>query len=202
MSQRGVVREPNPPYLLRLNLQALAMTDTQFARLCHDNPDMRLELTAQHTLVIMSPTGAKTGWRNSRLNQRLATWAEHDGTGLAFDSSTGFTLPNGARRSPDAAWLRRERWDALSDDQQDGLAPVCPDFVVELRSPEDRLSTLQAKMREYLANAAQLGWLLDPSTRRVYMYRPQHLVEVLEDPETLPGDPILPGFALQPREIW
>ena len=202
MSQSSAVLDFNPPYLLQLNIQALDLTDAQFDRLCHDNPDLRLELTAQRTLVIMSPTGSKTGWRNSKLNQRLANWAEQDGTGLAFDSSTGFTLPNGAKRSPDAAWVRRARWEALSEEQQEGLAPLCPDFVVELRSPDDRLVILQEKMEEYIANGAQLGLLLDPSTRRVYIYHPQSPVEVLEDPATLSGDPVLPGFVFNPHEIW
>lgn len=202
MSQPSVVLDHNPSYLLQLNVQAIDLTDTQFDRLCHDNPDLRLELTAQRTLVIMSPTGSKTGWRNSKLNQRLANWAEQDGTGLAFDSSTGFTLPNGAKRSPDAAWVRRERWEALSEAQQEGLAPLCPDFVVELRSPDDRLTALQEKMEEYITNGAQLGWLMDPRTRQVYIYRPQSIVEVLETPPILSGDPVLPGFVFHPHEIW
>lgn len=202
MSQPSVVLDHHPSYLLQLNIQAIDLTDAQFDRLCHDNPDLRLELTAQRTLVIMSPTGSKTGWRNSKLTQRLANWAEQDGTGLAFDSSTGFTLPNGAKRSPDAAWVRRARWEALSEAQQEGLAPLCPDFVVELRSPDDRLITLQEKMAEYIANGAQLGWLLDPHTSQVYIYRPQSIVEVLEAPPTLSGEPVLPGFVFHPHEIW
>ena len=150
----------------------------------------------------MAPTGTKTGWRNSRLNQRLATWAEQDGTGLCFDSSTGFSLPNGAKRSPDASWVKRERWEALSEEQQEGFAPICPDFVVELRSPEDRLALLQEKMSEYLKTGAQLGWLIDPMERRVYVYRAGTQPECLPDPSTVGGDPLLPGFRLGLPEIW
>lgn len=192
----------NTSHLLTLSVRSAGLTDEQFYRLCQDNPDLRLELTAQRELVIMAPTGSKTGWRNSRLNQRLANWAERDGTGLSFDSSTGFTLPSGAKRAPDAAWVRRERWEALSEEQQEGFAPFCPDFVVELRSPRDSLSVLQDKMAEYLENGARLGWLIDPIDRRVYLYHPGQPVECLESPMTLSGDAVLPGFVFDVREIW
>src|ERR671938_1848065 len=160
------------PYVLRLNVKSLRLTDEQFLQLCADNEDLRLELTAAGELVIMPPTGLMTGWRNSRLTQRLATWAEQDGTGLAFDSSTLFTLPNGAKRSPDASWVRRNRWEALSGEQREGIGPFCPDFVSDLRSPSDRISTLQDKMAEYIDHGAQLGWLIDPYDRRGHIYRP------------------------------
>ena len=202
MPQPYLARDQETPYSLTLNIRAIGLTDEQFYRLCQDNPDLRLELTAQRELVIMPPTGSKTGWRNSRLNQRLANWAEQDGTGLSFDSSTGFALPNGAKRSPDAAWMKRERWDALTEEQQEGFAPLCPDFVVELRPPEDPLSTLQDKMLEYMDNGAQLGWLIDPIDRCVYIYHPRQPVERLENPTTVSADPILPGFVFDVREIW
>jgi Uma2 family endonuclease len=188
--------------LLKLNVQSIGLTGSQFYRLCQANRDLRLELTAEGELVIMPPTGSKTGWRNSKLNQRLANWAEANDTGLSFDSSTGFTLPNGAKRSPDAAWVKRERWEGLSEEEQEGFAPLCPDFVAELRSPEDSLSALQRKLGEYMANGASLGWLIDPSNRRIYVYRPQQPVQLLDDPETVTGDPVLPGFILNLREIW
>ncbi|HXG68411.1 MAG TPA: Uma2 family endonuclease [Blastocatellia bacterium] len=202
MAQTTSVMENGTPRSLTLNLQSIYLTDEQFYRLCRDNPDLRLELTAQRELLIMSPTGSKTGWRNSKINQRLANWAEKDGTGVSFDSSTGFTLPNGAKRSPDAAWALREKWESLTDEQQEKFAPLCPDFVVELRSPDDRLADLQEKMAEFLENGARLGWLFDPKNRRVYVYRPGQPVECLEDPETISGDPVLPGFAFSPSEIW
>ncbi|OGG46940.1 MAG: hypothetical protein A3F84_21005 [Candidatus Handelsmanbacteria bacterium RIFCSPLOWO2_12_FULL_64_10] len=192
----------NTSHLLTLSVRSAGLTDEQFYRLCQDNPDLRLELTARRELVITAPTGSKTGWRNSRLNQRLANWAERDGTGLSFDSSTGFTLPGGAKRAPDAAWIRRERWEALNEEQQEGFAPLCPDFVVELRSSQDSLSVLQDKMSEYLENGARLGWLIDPVDRRVYLYHPGQPLECLESPAMLSGDPVLPGFVFDVREIW
>lgn len=200
MAQAAIAEHTTSP--LMLNVRSTGLTDEQFHGLCRDNPDLRLEMTPQRELVIMAPTGSKTGWRNSRLNQRLANWAERDGSGLSFDSSTGFTLPDGAKRAPDAAWIRRERWEALSEEQQEGFAPLCPDFVVELRSPQDGLSALQDKMSEYLECGVRLGWLIDPVNRCVYIYRPEQPAECLESPGLLTGDPVLPGFVFDVREIW
>jgi len=185
-----------------LNMESVQLTDEQFYSICGDNPDLRFELTAGRELVIMSPTGSKTGNRNSKINQRLANWADADGSGVCFDSSAGFTLPNGAKRSPDAAWIKRERWEALTETQQDEFAPICPDFVVELRSPTDTLGDLQNKMLEYIENGARLGWLFDPPTKRVYVYRLGQPVECLEDPSSLSGEPVLPAFVFEPNEIW
>jgi Uma2 family endonuclease len=187
---------------IKLNVQGVRLTEDQFVRLCQENPDLRLELTAKGELVIMPPAGSETGWRNNEISYFLTAWAKQDGTGLVFDSSTGFTLPNGARRSPDASWVRRERWNALTHDQREGFAPLCPDFVIELRSPTDRLSVLQEKMQEYIDNGAHLGWLIDPIDKRVHVYRPGQPVETLDDPATLSGDPALPGFVLHVRELW
>ena len=187
---------------VKINVQAVQLTDEQFVLLCQENPELRLEMTAQHELVIMPPTGSKTGWRNSRITQRLANWAETDGTGLVFDSSTGFRLPNGAKRSPDVSWLRRARWESLTEVQQNGFAPLCPDFVVELRSQQDRLAALQEKMQEYIATGAQLGWLIDPLEKRVHIYRLKQDVEIRDDPASLDGESIMPGFVLDVRELW
>ena len=200
MPQLATAPELGPPF--KLNVQAIKLTGEQFARLCQQNPDFRIELTAQQELVIMPPTGSRTGRRNSRLTRYLDLWAEAEGSGIAFDSSTMFTLPNGAIRSPDASWVRKERWDALTEDQQEGFAPLCPDFVVELRSRTDRLSDLHDKMQEYIDNGARLGWLIDPLDKRVYVYRPGQQLETLDDPATLSGDPVLPGFVLPVRELW
>ncbi|HLE72234.1 MAG TPA: Uma2 family endonuclease [Vicinamibacteria bacterium] len=183
-------------------MKSAGLTDEQFYQLCADNRELRLELTANRELVIMPPTGGETGRRNTRLTQRLANWAEKDGTGEAFASSTGFNLGNGAKRSPDAAWVRRSRWEALTEAQQEEFIPLCPDFVVELRSRKDRLRTLQAKMEEYIQNGAELGWLIDPSAKRVYVYRRGRPVECLEAPSTLSGEPVLPGFTFNASEIW
>ncbi len=150
----------------------------------------------------MPPAGSETGRRNNKLAVRVGTWAEADGTGVAFDSSAGFILPNGAIRSPDASWVKKERWEALSKNQQEGFAPLCPDFVVELRSPTDRLVDLHSKMQEYIDNGAHLGWLIDPIDKRAYVYRPGQPVESLDNPATLSGDPVLPGFVLPVHELW
>ena len=202
MAQIPSTIETSSPPCFRLNTQSVCLTDEQFYRLCQDNPDLRFELTVKRELLIMSPSGSKTGWRNSRVNQQLANWADENGEGLSFDSSAGFTLPNGAKRSPDAAWVRREVWDLLTEAQQEEFAPICPDFVVELRSPTDSLIGLQEKMNEYIENGARLGWLLDPKTRRAYLYRPNQPVECIENPSGLSGESVLPKFVFEPGEIW
>lgn len=178
------------------------LTGEEFVQLCRDNRDMRMELTSKGELILMPPTGSKTGLRNARVTQRLSAWAEADGSGFCFDSSTGFTLPNGARRSPDAAWVRRERWEALTEEEQEGFAPLCPDFVIELRSRSDNVPPLESKMVEYIANGTSMAWMLDQLRMRVYIYRADQQPEVLEDPKTVAGDPLLPGFVLNLREIW
>jgi Uma2 family endonuclease len=185
-----------------LELRNIRLTAAQFQRICRDNRDLRLELTSNGDLIIMPPTGSRTGQRNANLTRQLATWAQKDGTGVAFDSSTGFTLPDEAILSPDASWVRRERWDALSEEEQEGFAPLCPDFVIELRSHSNMLKSLQDKMQEYMENRAQLAWLIDPVERRVYIYRTGEEVETLIDPATVSADPILRGFVLQLAELW
>jgi len=187
---------------LSVNLQSIRLTDDQFYRLCEDNPEMRLELSARGELIVMSPTGSKTGLRNSRLTTQLGNWARKHGRGVAFDSSTRFSLPNGAKRSPDASWVPNERWDALSAEEQDGFAPLCPDFVLELRSPRDSLDTLKKKMSEYLDNGASLGWLLDPLNKRIYVFRPGEPIQCLDNPNRVEGEPTLPAFVLELDEIW
>ena len=202
MAQPPSMINQNAPYMLMVNVKSIRLTDKQFFALCRDNPDLRFELTASKELIIMPPTGSETGWRNSKLNQRLANWAESDGSGLTFDSSTGFTLPNGAKRSPDASWIAHQRWEALGREQRQVFAPLCPDFVAELRSPSDDLPTLRNKMLEYIENSARLGWLIDPGNRRVYIYRPGEPVEQLENPATVSGGLVLPGFVLSLPQIW
>jgi Uma2 family endonuclease len=187
---------------VKLSVRRVKLTEEQFALLCQENRNFRFELTAQQELVIMPPAGSETGWRNGRFTYRLIAWSDVDGTGLVFDSSAGFTLPNGAIRSPDAAWVKRDRWDALTQEQREKFAPLCPDFVVELRSRTDRLSDLQEKMQDYMDNGARLGWLLDPLDKRVHVYRPGQPVEVLDNPDTLSGDPVLLSFVLSVRELW
>ena len=202
MAMTSSTSERTTPHSFMLNVQSVHLTDEQFYRLCGDNPDLRFELTAERELLIMSPTGSKTGLRNARITQRLAAWTEQDGTGVCFDSSAGFTLPNGAKRSPDASWVRREVWEALTAEQQDEFSPICPELTVELRSPTDSLPDLQEKMKEYIENGTQLGWLFDPKSKRVFVYRPDQPVEEREDPTSMSGDPVLAGFVFDPDEIW
>jgi len=191
----------SPPLVLHLR-PAIEMTREQLFQFCQLNRDLRIERTAEGDLVIMPPTGGETGARNAKLIAQVIRWAEQDGSGVVFDSSTGFDLPNGATRSPDVAWVKRSRLAALTPEQKQGFLPLCPDFVIELRSPSDPLSTLQEKMEEYRANGAQLGWLIDPVERRVYVYRPGAPVECLDNPTELKGDPVLPGFVLDLEAVW
>ncbi len=178
------------------------MTDEQFYEFCQANQDLRIERSAAGEVIIMPPTFSDTGNRNSKITAQLEVWAEQDGTGEVFDSSAGFTLPNGAMRSPDAAWIKLERWNALSDEQKASFAPICPDFVIELRSSSDTLSGLQAKLQEYIDNGASLGFLIDRQHRTVHVYRPDREPEILEHPETVSGEPELPGFGLRMTKIW
>jgi Uma2 family endonuclease len=186
-----------------LNLKpTVEMTDEQFEEICRHNPELRLERTAKGELIAMSPTGSETGRRSSNLNGQLWVWNQHSRLGKTFDSSTGFKLPNGATRSPDAAWVEQSRWEALTPEERRKFAPICPDFVVELCSPSDEQEDLRAKMQEYLENGLRLGWLIEPSTQQVEIYRPNQSVEVLQNPVTVSGELVLPGFELDLTEIW
>ncbi len=168
----------------------------EFARLAADYPDLRMEMTREGELILMPPTFTETGNKNFKLTARFGIWSEANDLGNGYDSSTVFTLPNGAKRSPDLSWIKQDRWDALTEDQQKEFARICPDFVVELRSTTDRLSDVQRKMGEYRDNGAKLGWLLDPKSKRVEVYRPGQEVEILDNPVSLSGEDVLPGFVL------
>ena len=189
------------PFMVKLD-PVIKLTDAQFAKFCAMNDDLRIELTAEGLIEIMPPAFGRTGNKNSKLTAQLEIWTSNVDSGVAFDSSTGFTLPSGAVRAPDASWIPKTRLAALTEEEKNSFMPLCPDFVVELRSSSDRLSVLQAKMDEYMANGARLGWLLDPSQRRVHIYRPQAQVEILDNPDTISADPELPGFTLDLRPIW
>lgn len=178
------------------------LTDEQFFQLCQANRDLRFERTATGELVIMPPVGGESSNRNGRLNQQLFNWADADGTGIAFDSSGGFKLPNGADRSPDASWVKLERWNALTPQQQTRFLPLCPDFVLELLSPSDSLKATQKKIEEYRDNGARLGWLINRKTRQVEIYRLGQEVEVLNNPTSLSGEDVLPEFVLNLQAIW
>jgi Uma2 family endonuclease len=189
------------PVVLKLK-PAINLTDDQLFELCQLNRDWRIEYTAQGELIVMPPTGGETSNRNAELTFQVQAWTRRDQAGVAFDSSGGFKLPNGATRSPDAAWVRRSRLAGLTREQKQKFLPLCPDFVIELRSPTDNLQAVLDKMQEYLDNGAQLGWLLDPLTRRVHVYLPQRSPEILEAPSTVSADPLLPGFVLDLQKIW
>lgn len=190
----------NLPSNLELKID-IDLTDEQFFQLCQNNRDLKFERTADGDLIIMVPTGSETSKRNFDLAVQLGIWNRKTGLGVAFDSSGGFRLPNGADRSPDASWVRRGQWDALTTEQKEKFAPLCPDFVVEIRSPSDALAKLQEKMREYIDNGAKLGWLLDRKNQQVEIYRPNQEVEILQSPKTLSGEDVLPGFILDLSEI-
>lgn len=194
--------EEDAPFGVALDFHSLRLTDEQFYQLCQDNEDLRLELTSEGELIIMAPTGGTTGSSNAEVTFQLRMWAKKDGTGLSFDSSTMFSLPNGAKRSPDGAWVSRVRWDKLTQGERESFVPLCPDFVIELRSRTDRLKFLQEKMEEYIANGAVLGFLIDPKSKQVYVYRTNRPVERVDNPQTVLGDPELPGFVLDLTEIW
>lgn len=181
----------------------LHVNDEQFEALARINRDLRLEKTASGELIVNPPTGGESGRRNFSLTGQLAYWYEkYENLGEAFDSSTGFRLSNGATRSPDAAWVSRERWESLTPKQKTGFVPLCPDFIVELRSASDSLTELRAKMQEYLENGMKLGWLIDPQNKQVEIYRTRKEVEVLKSPVELSGEDILPDFVLNLKRIW
>jgi Uma2 family endonuclease len=190
------------PIVLRLPPE-IKMTDDQFFEFCQINRDLRIERNKLGELLIMTPTASDTGYREAGIIGQLWVWSKKDGTGISFSSSTGFTLSTGAEYSPDAAWMRKERWNALSPEQQKKFAPICPDFVVELRSASDNLKPLQEKMEEYMREPGiQLGWLIDRKNRKVYIYHPGQAVKCLDNPATVSGEPVLPGFMLDMSEIW
>ena len=180
----------------------LIVTREQFVELAIANRELQLERTATGELIVNPPTGGETGKSNLSIAARVWLWNYQTTLGVAFDSSTGFHLPNGADRSPDVSWVRQERWDALTPEQRKGFIPLSPDFVVELRSETDRMKTLRDKMKEYMENQVRLGWLIDRKNRKVEIYRLNQQVEVLDNPATLSGEDVLPGFILDLREVW
>jgi Uma2 family endonuclease len=182
--------------------KSLKFTDDKFVEMVAANKDLRLELSSQGELSIMSPTGGETGNRNFEMCLDLGYWNRQNGLGKAFDSSTGFKLPNGATRSPDVSWIKIERWNALTPEQRKKFLPLCPDFVIELVSESDDLADTQAKMREYIANGLRLGWLINPKSQQVEIYRQNQEMEVLQSPTSLSGEDVLPGFILDLQPIF
>lgn len=178
-------------------------SDAAFYEFCQRNKDYRFEMNRRGELIIMPPTTIETSRKNAKITSKLVVWAEKDKTGFAFESDGMFVLPNGAKRAPDASWMLKEKFYSLSvEDREEKFAPVCPDFVIELRSKSDNLRKLQAKMREYIENGARLGWLIDPYEKRVHVYRADRTTEVFDDPKTASGEDVLPDFELDLTEIW
>jgi len=180
---------------------AIELTDEQFWQLCQQNREYRFEANSQGDLIIMSPTGSDTGRRNSEIIVQLGIWNKQAKSGIIFDSSTGFILPNGAKRSPDASWVELSRWNSLTLAEQEKFAPICPDFVIELRSKTDVLKPLQDKMSEYVANGAKLGWLIDRQNQQVEIYRVDQEVEIVQSPNSLSGEEVLTNFTLDLGEV-
>ncbi|MDZ8258377.1 Uma2 family endonuclease [Nostoc sp. ChiQUE01b] len=188
---------------LTLNLNSvIKLTREQFSQLCEENPDLKLERNAQGELIIMPPTGGETGKSNSTINAQIWFWNDQYQLGEVFDSSTGFTLPSGADRSPDVSWVEKSRWDALTKEQKEKFIPLCPDFVIEILSPNDSLKRTQNKMQEYIENGCRLGWLINRKKQEVEIYRPGQDVEISKFPQTISGENILPGFVLNLERIW
>lgn len=179
-----------------------AVTRAEYLAFCETNPDLRIERSAEGELIVMAPAHSRSGSQNAALTSQLFVWAQRDGTGLVFDSSAGFDLPNGSNRSPDASWVLKSRIETLKSEERNEFLAICPDFVAELRSSSDRLSVLQAKMREYLACGARVGWLIDPLERRVWVYQSGKAVERLDEPESISAEPFMPGFILDLALIW
>jgi Uma2 family endonuclease len=181
---------------------AIEMDDEQLFQFCALNSELQIERTAEGDILIMTPEGGSSAHGSAGLIAVFYQWAERDGRGKVFGPAGGFILPNGAMRSPDVAWVRNDRLEKLTDKQWQRFLPLCPDFVVELRSPSDSVSRLQQKMEEYRQSGAQLGWLLDPKNKEVHVYRPGAAAQILANPAKLSGEPLLPGFELDVRRIW
>lgn len=192
--QLGSIRLHWPPSLRLIN--------EQFFDFCQANRGLRIERTAQGDYEIMAPTGGATGCRNARLIAALTQWADQESSGIAFDSSTGFVLPNGAIRSPDVSWVKKSRLAALTPEQKQRFLPLCPDVVIELRSASDNLKNLQDKMQEYAANGAMLGWLIDTQAQTVWVYQANAAVISLDKPDFLSADDVLAGFQLAMQKLW
>lgn len=182
--------------------QTFKVTHEQFQQIAAVNRDLRLERTATGELIIMAPTGSDTGYRNQDMSGQLWLWNRQTKLGVVFDSSSGFKLPNDADRSPDASWVKLEKWHTLTPKEQEGFAPLCPDFVIELRSKSDNMEPLREKMREYIANGSCLGWLIDRKNQKVEIYRQNGDVEILDNSRTLSGEDLLPGFVLDLTDVW
>ena len=186
---------------IRLKINTKAWTDDEYFDFCQQNQDLRIETTKDGDLIIMPPTGAETSVKTSEIIIQLGIWARINKKGKVFDSNTEFKLPSGAKKSPDASWILKDRYNALTKNEREGFPPICPDFVVELRSKSDRLKPIQDKMAEFIENGVRLGWLIDPYKKQVHIYRKNGEIEILENPKTVSGEDVLEGFELDLEEI-
>ena len=187
---------------LTIDIDVINLSDEQFFQLCQNNRDLRFERNAKGNLIIMPPTGGETGNRNADITYQLQKWSRANKQGIVFDSSTGFKLPSGANRSPDASWIPLEKWQSLTPSQQQKFLPLAPDFVIELLSPTDTLKDTQEKMQEYIDNGTKLGWLINPKKRQIEVYRQGKKTQILDNPQTISGEDILPYFQLDLELIW
>jgi Uma2 family endonuclease len=192
---------PESQQSVRLPAGVLNWSEEEFFQFCQANRELRIERSAKGDIIVMTPAGGYSGYQSGRVFRQLSVWAEKDGTGIAFDSSTGFVLPNGAMRSPDAAWVELSRLKKLTRREKEQFLPLCPDFVIEVASPSDEIAELREKMEEYRESGARLGWLILPASTEVEVYRPEE-VESLTSPQTLSGAPVLAGFDLDLTLIW
>jgi Uma2 family endonuclease len=191
-----------PTQPLTLDFHSARLTEEQFEELCRNNRDLKFEMSSKGELIIVPPTSPESGWRNSDLIIDIGNWSRKDKTGIVFGSSTMFTLPNGAKRSPDVSWMTKEKWESVSPSERRKFSRVVPDFVIELLSPTDNLLDAQEKMREYIENGVRLGWLIDPLEQKVHIYRADGEIEILDNPEKVSGEGVLQGFELNVRQIW
>ncbi len=198
----GMFREYTPKLKLDFGKKSKKLSDEDFFDFCRENADLRIEMDKTGEIEIMPPTGSETGGINFELGVDFGIWVRKDGTGKGFDSSTGFVLPNGAKRSPNLSWVKLEKWNVISPAKRKKFAPLCPDFVIEIRSETDSLTKFQAKMTEYIENGTSLGWLIDVKSKKVYVYQPNTQVQILKKPAEVSGEPYLQGFVLQMGEIW
>jgi Uma2 family endonuclease len=198
--------QPHPTYLptepVTLDFHGAPLTEEQFEELCRNSPDLKFELSSKGELIIVPPTSPESGWRNSELITEVTLWSRKHKTGITFDSQTLFSFPNNAKRSPDVSWMTREKWEALSLSERKKFSRVVPDFVIELLSPSDDLADTKEKIEEYIENGVRLGWLIDPMDKKVHIYRANGDIEILDNPEAVPGEDVLNGFVLNVREIW
>jgi Uma2 family endonuclease len=188
--------------VVRLPAGTLDWSEKEFFQFCHANHELRIERSAEGEIIVMSPAGRYSSFESGEVFGQLRAWATEDRSGIAFDSSAGFRLPNGAMRSRDAAWIPLSRLEQLSTREKEQFIPLCPDFVVEVASPSDNISELRAKMQQYLSCGLRLGWLILPATKELEIYAPTHDVQILRSPDTVTGEPALPGFRLGLALIW